>query len=202
VTLRVNRLDGSKESCKVTTVKLSLLFTTTDGISMLQTILGSTITVSTRNGFPTTPKCLRAADDYLFSTQTDGDSDYVNPVLPHDEDHHDNSPKGYFFLWTHETEKLRVTMRWEKLKITDELVLVEVRRPTQGDCSASSIEDGNPEIQIGDDFPYKEAQFESKEFIGDSQVKCVVIESNGTLIVGHFQNFLREFVRDRLLVNY
>ena len=93
-------------------------------------------------------------------------------------------------------------MRWEKLKITDELVLVELRRPTRGDCSASSTEDGNPEIQIGDDFPYKEAQFEIKEFVGDSQVKCVVIESNGTLIVGHLQNFLREFVRDRLLVNY
>jgi hypothetical protein len=52
------------------------------------------------------------------------------------------------------------------LKITDELVFDEVRRPTRGDCSASSsTKDGNPEIQIGDDFPYKEAQFEIKEFI-------------------------------------
>jgi hypothetical protein len=202
VILHVNRLDGLKESRKVTTVKSSLQFTTTGGISMLQTILGSTITVSTFNGFPTAPKRLRAADDYLFSMQTAGDSDYVNAVLPHDQDNDDNSPNGNFFLWTHDTEKLRVTMRWEKLKITDELVLVELRRPTRGDCSASSTEDGNPETQIGDDFPYKEAQFEIKEFIGDSQVKCVVIESNGNLIVGHLQNFLREFVRDRLLVNH
>jgi hypothetical protein len=52
VTLRVNRLDGSKESCKVTTVKSSLQFTTTDDILMLQTIRGSTITVSTYIGFP------------------------------------------------------------------------------------------------------------------------------------------------------
>jgi hypothetical protein len=113
---------------------------------------------------------------------------HVNAVLPHDGDDNDNSPNAYFFLWTHETEKLRVIMRWEKLKITDELVLDEFRRPTRGDCSASSSrEDGNPEIQIGDDFPYKETQFEIKEFIGDSQVKCVVSESNGTLIVGHLQ---------------
>jgi hypothetical protein len=91
-------------------------------------------------------------------------------------------------------------MVWEKLKITDELVLAELRRPALGDYSASS--DGNPEIQIGDDFPHKAAQFEIKDFIGDSQVKCVVIESHGNLIVGHLQNFLREFVRDRLLVNY
>ncbi len=94
-------------------------------------------------------------------------------------------------------------MIWERLKITDDLVVDELRRPTLGDSSASSSrEDGYPEIQIGDDFPYKEAQFEIKEFIGDTQVHCVVIESNGTLIVGHLQNFLREFVRDRLLVNY
>jgi hypothetical protein len=72
---------------------------------MLQTILGSTITVSTRNGFPTAPKRRRAADDYLFSTQTAEDSNYVNTVLPHDEDEDDNSPNGYFFLWTHETER-------------------------------------------------------------------------------------------------
>jgi hypothetical protein len=98
VTLRVNRLDGSKESCKVTTVKSSLQFTTTGGISKLQTRLGSTITVSTRNGFPTAPKRLRAADDYLFSTQIAGDSDYVNAVLPHDEDEDANSLTGYFFL--------------------------------------------------------------------------------------------------------
>jgi hypothetical protein len=200
VTLRVNRLYRSKESCKVKTLKSSLQFTTTDGISKLQTILGSTITVSTRNGFPTAPKRLRAADDYLFSTQTAGDSDYVNAVLPHDEDGDDNSPHGYFFLWTHETEKLRVTMIWEKLKITDELVLDEHPRPILGDCGSHSS--SNPEIQLGDDFPYKEAQFEIKEFIGDSQVKCVVIESNGNIIVGHTQNFSREFVRDRLLVNY
>jgi hypothetical protein len=99
-------LDGSKEFFKVTTIKSSLQFTTTGGILMLQTILGSTITVSSPNGFPTDTKRLRAADDYLFSTQIAGDSDYVNAVLPHDEDGDDNSPNGYFFLWTHETEKL------------------------------------------------------------------------------------------------
>jgi hypothetical protein len=96
-----------------------------------------------------------------------------------------------------------ITMRWEKLKITDELVLGELRRPTRGDCSvSSSTEDGNPKIQIGDDFSYEETQFVIKELIGDSQFKCVVIESNGTLIVGDLQNVLREFVRDGLLVNY
>jgi hypothetical protein len=118
---------------------------------MLQMILGSTIMVSNHNGFPTASKQLRAANVYLFSMQTAGDSEYINAVLPHDEDDNGNSLKGYFFLLTHETEKLWVTMK--KLKITDELVLGELWRPTQGDCSASSSrEDGNPEIQIGDDF--------------------------------------------------
>jgi hypothetical protein len=65
--------------------------------------------VSTRNGFPEAPKHLRAADKYLFSTETVGDSNYVNTVLPHDGD--DKSLKGHFFLWTHETEKLRVTIQ-------------------------------------------------------------------------------------------
>jgi hypothetical protein len=65
--------------------------------------------------------------------------------------------------------------------------------------ASSSREDGNLEIQIGDDFPYKEAQFEIKEFVGDSQVKCVVMEIQLLVI---FKTFLREFVRDRLLVNY
>jgi hypothetical protein len=51
--------------------------------------------------------------------------------------------------------------------ITDELVLDELRRPALRDFSVSSSrEDGNPEKQIGDDFHYKEAQFENKEFIG------------------------------------
>jgi hypothetical protein len=45
VTHRVNCLDGLKESCKVTTVKSSLQFTTTNGISKLQTILGYLLVV-------------------------------------------------------------------------------------------------------------------------------------------------------------
>ena len=51
VTLRVNRLDGLKESCKVKTIKYRLQFTTSDEIKLLKKILGSTITVSTRKGF-------------------------------------------------------------------------------------------------------------------------------------------------------
>jgi hypothetical protein len=43
---------------------------------MLQTILGSTITVSTCNGLLAATKRLRVADHYLISTQTAGDSDY------------------------------------------------------------------------------------------------------------------------------
>jgi hypothetical protein len=199
VTLRVNRLDGSKESCKVKTKKNSLQFATIDGISALKKILGSTITVSARNGFPTAPKRLRAADDYLFSKQTAGDSEYVNAVLPHDEDDdYDNSPNGYFFLWTQETEKLRVTIKWEKLKITDQLVLEEL---TRGDCSddSSSREDA---IQIGDDFTYDQAQFEIQNIDADALIRCVVIESKGNRIVGRCENFRREFVLARMRDNY
>jgi hypothetical protein len=98
VTLRVNCLDGSKESCKVKTLKSSLQSTTTDGIAMLQKILGSMITVSTPNAFLTASERQRAANDYLFSTQTAGDSEYLNAVLPHEEDVDNNSPNGYFFF--------------------------------------------------------------------------------------------------------
>jgi hypothetical protein len=179
--------------------KNSLQFATIDGISALKKILGSTITVSTRNGFPTAPKRLRAADDYLFSKQTAGDSEYVNAVLPHDEDDdYDNSPNGYFFLWTQETEKLRVTIKWEKLKITDQLVLEEL---TRGDCSddSSSREDA---IQIGDDFTYDQAQFEIQNIDADALIRCVVIESKGNRIVGRCENFRREFVLARMRDNY
>jgi hypothetical protein len=76
------------------------------------------------------------------------------------------------------------------LKIGDDLVLHKLGKPTQGDCSAFSVrEDGNPEIHIGDDFPYDQAQFGIQEFIGDSHVKCVVIESNGNQIVGQHKYF-------------
>jgi hypothetical protein len=89
VTLCVNHLDGSKESCKVKTKKSTLQFTTSDDLLTLKPALGSTITVSTQNGFPTAPKWLRAADDCLFSKQTAGDSEYINAILPDDEN--DNS---------------------------------------------------------------------------------------------------------------
>jgi hypothetical protein len=105
VTLRLNCLDGSKESCKIKTKKFTLQFTTSDDLLMLKSVLGSTITVSTRSGFPTAPKRLRAADNYLFSKQTAGNSEYVNAVLPAG-DENDNSPNGYYFLWTRGTEKL------------------------------------------------------------------------------------------------
>jgi hypothetical protein len=58
VSLCVNRLDGSKESCKVKTTKSSLQFTTSHSISQLKRILGLTIMVSTQNNFRTASKCL------------------------------------------------------------------------------------------------------------------------------------------------
>jgi hypothetical protein len=48
--------------------------------------------------------------------------------------------------------------------------------------------DGNPEIQIGDDFPYDQAQFEVEELIGNSHIQWVVIESNGNQIIGQLKN--------------
>ncbi len=57
---------------------------------MLEAILGSTITVSTRNGFPRAPKQLRAADDYLFSEQTVSEYEYVSEVIPEYKDKDDN----------------------------------------------------------------------------------------------------------------
>ena len=182
------------------TAKYRLQFTTSDGIKMLKKILGSTITVSTRNGFPTAPKRLLAVDKYLFSKQTAGDSEYVNAVLPDG----DESSKGYYFLWTRETEKLRVTTQWERLQITNFLVREELRRAARGDCSDASSSQGDEsmEIQIGDDFPYDQAQFEIRNFIGETHVRCVVIESNGARLVGQYENFRREFVKEKMQDNY
>jgi hypothetical protein len=73
------------------------------------------------------------------------------------------------------------------LKITDDLVLQELQRPTQGDCNPFFCKcrwKSCKFIQIGDDFPHDQAQFEIQKLIGDSHVQCVVIESNGTQIVG------------------
>lgn len=95
VTLHVNHLDGSKELCKVKTKKYTLQFTTSGKISMLKTILGSMITVSARNGFLIAPKQLQAADDCLFSKQTMGASEYVNVVLPYDDN---NNVESFHFV--------------------------------------------------------------------------------------------------------
>jgi hypothetical protein len=202
VTLRVNRLDGSKESCKVKTKKHALQFTTSGDITTLKTILGATITVSTRAGFPTAPKRLRATDDYLFSKQTAGNSEYVNAVLVHDED--DNSPNGYYFLWTEGTEKLRITTQWEKLKITNHFVRAELQRTSRGEFSddSATLDEEMTEIQIGDDFSYDQALFEVQKFIGNSHVRCIVIESHGHWLVGRLENFRLEFVSARMLDNY
>jgi hypothetical protein len=48
-------------------------------------------------------------------------------VLPLDNNDNENSCNRSFFLWTHETEELQVTIQWEKLKITDDLVLLKLR---------------------------------------------------------------------------
>ena len=205
VTHRVNRSDGSKESCKVKTQKFILQFTTSDDISTLKKILGSTITVSTRNGFPTAPKRLRVGDDYIFSKQNASDSDFVNAILP-DDDADANSPNGYWFLWTRETDKLRVTTQWEKLKITNQLVRDELRRlpaPRRLSDDSSSREDGILQILVGDDFEYDLAQFEIQHFVGDTLCSCIIIESkNGNRRIGQFENFSREFVQTRMLDNY
>ena len=205
VTLRVNRLDGSKESCKIQTKKYALQFTTSAEISMLKAILGSTITVSARNGFPTAPKQLQASDNYLFTNQTAGNSEYVNAVLPDDDD--PNSQNGYYFLWTHGTDKLRVTTQWEKVQITNQLVRDELRRCSRGDSSDKSLSeddvDSITKIELGNDFQYDQAQFEILRLIGASHVSCVVLETmNGNWIVGALQNFSCEFVQERLKDNY
>jgi hypothetical protein len=201
VTLRVNRLDGSKESCKVKTKKYTRQFTTSDDITMLKTVLGGTITVSTRAGFPTAPKRLRATDEYLFSKQTAGNSEYVNAIVPCDDD---NPPTGYYFLWTEGTEKLRVTTQWERMRITHPLVRAELRRTARGEFSddSASLDAGRTEIQIGDDFSYDQAQFEVQKFVGESHVRCVVIESHGHWLVGRLENFRIQFVSARMLDNY
>jgi hypothetical protein len=106
LTLRVNRLDGAKESCKIRTKKSTLQFTSSNKISKLKTILGSSITVSVNNGFPPAPKRIQAADDYLFLSQTASESEFVNGIVPQDvlESHR---PNGFYFLWCQDTEKLR-----------------------------------------------------------------------------------------------
>jgi hypothetical protein len=196
VTLRINRLDCAKESCKVKTNKYSLQFTTRDEITLLKTILGSTITISARNGFPTAPKRLRADDEYRFSKQTAGASEYVNAILP-------GILNGFFFLFTEDTGKLRVTSRWERLGIADQRVGGELRGlRLELDSSSASSDNSIIELHVGEDFTHDQAQFEITQFNG-GLVHCIVIESNSTnWTVGQQRNWGRDFVHERLQDNY
>jgi hypothetical protein len=97
VTLCINFLDGTKESSKVQTKKSTLQFTTSDAILLLKIIIWSTITVSTRNGFPAAPKQLRSSDNHLYSKQNTRDLHYVSVVLLCDNAVN-NSPSGFFFF--------------------------------------------------------------------------------------------------------
>jgi hypothetical protein len=201
VTLRVNRLDGAKESCKIRTNKKVLQFTTSDEIAKLKTILGSSITVSVNSGFPAAPKRIRAADEYIFSSQTASESEFVNAVLPEDilESHR---PNGFIFLWSQETEKLRVTTQWGKFRISNQWVRNQIRGSEilRADSGPSQEADG---IEIGEDFAHHQAQFEVQGMVGDSHVRCTVIESdNIDFVLGQYFNFRVEFVQERIRDNY
>jgi hypothetical protein len=167
----------------------------------LKTILGSSITISARNGFPTAPKRLRVADDYGFSKQTAGASVYVNAIL-HNVDA--GVLNGFIFLFTEDTEKLRVTSRWERMKITDQRVGGELRG-LRHECDYSSASSDNAsigELHIGNDFPYDHAQFEITQFDREL-VCCIVIESNSSnWTVGQQHNWGRDLVHERLQDSY
>jgi hypothetical protein len=198
VTLRVNRLDGAKESCKIRTEKSTLQFTSSEEIAKLKTILGSSITVSVNSGFPKAPKRIRAADDYLFTSQTASESEFVNAVVPQDI-LNTHRPNGFLFLFCQDTEKLCVTTQWGKFRISNHWVRNQLSR---ADCESASSGEAQG-IEIGDDFAHQRAQFEVHGLVGDSHVRCTVIESdNNDFVVGQYLNFRLEFVEERIRDNY
>jgi hypothetical protein len=180
--------------------KKKLQFTTSDEISKLKTILGSAITVSVNNGFPTAPKRIKVADTYLFSSQTATESEFVNAIIPQDI-LGSNRPNGFFFLWCEDTEKLRVTLQWGKFRITHEWVRKELRGLTEEDSLSS---EDSVDFRNGDDFAHECAQFEVTGFEeGDSNVRCTVIESeNIDFVVAQYFEFSIEFVREWMKDNF
>jgi hypothetical protein len=56
---------------------------------------------SINNGFPTTPKRIRAADNYLAARQPASESEFVNAIVPEDI-LPSNWPNGFSFfgIWT------------------------------------------------------------------------------------------------------
>ena len=206
MTLRLKRLGGAKESCKIRTKKYYLQFTSSGEIKNLKAILGSSITVSVNNGYPSAPKRIRVVDDYVWTSQTASVSEYVNATLPHDvlQSHR---PNGFFFLWCLDTEKLRVTMQWGRYRISHPWVRNKLSGSEAGpnltgiEYASASEETGA--IKIGDDFPHLRAQFEVEGFVGDSHVSCRVIESsNQDYTLGQFLNFSRDLVINRMTENY
>ncbi len=87
----------------------------------MKTIFGSSITVSVNSGFPKAPKRIRAADDYLFTSQTASESEFVNAVVPQDI-LNTHRPNGFLFLFCQDTEKLCVTTQWGKFRISNHWV--------------------------------------------------------------------------------
>jgi hypothetical protein len=202
VTLRVNRLDGAKESCKIRTNKSTLRFTSSEDITKLKTILGSTITVSVNSGFPPAPKRVRAADDYVFTSQTASETEFVNAILPQDISN-SHRPNGFIFLWCEDTEKLRVTTQWGKFRITNQWVRTQLRpSAAQFDSQSTSSEEAGG-VEIGDNFPHQRAQFEVDGFVNESHVRCTVLESNNSdFVVAQYLTFSLEFVQERIRNNY
>jgi hypothetical protein len=46
--------------------------------------MGASIIVSINNGFPTVPKLIGAANNYIFIKQTVSESEFVNAIIPED----------------------------------------------------------------------------------------------------------------------
>jgi hypothetical protein len=110
----------------------------------------------------------------------------------------------YYFLFTEDTERLRVTSQWERrMKIVDRRVGGELRGLRhEFDYSSTSSDNSSIELHIGDDFPYNQAQFEITQF-NRELVRCIVIESNSSnWTVGQQHNWGRDFVHERRQDNY
>jgi hypothetical protein len=128
----------------------------------------------------------------------------VNATLPQDV-LNSHRPNGFFFLFCKDTKKLRVIVQFGKYRITNLWVQNEL-------CEAAGVvddgvdslsSDNSGDIEIRDNLPYLQAQFNFDSFIGDSHVRCRVLESNNNnYYVAQFFNFRRDFVRDRMIDNY
>jgi hypothetical protein len=95
-----------------------------------------------------------------------------------------------------------VTTQWGKFRISNQWVCNQLRGSEILRANSGSSEEAMG-IEIGEDFAHQWAQFEVQGLVGDSHIRCTVIESdNNDFVVGRYFNFRAEFLQKWIRDNY